>query len=369
LPGRKGVFLPEKYAINHYFLFDVSEEINLSKIESLFKTKKISEEEFPYRRSTPEYIKYAVPPLSISLGARKIEAQGKQFDFEFRAKIFDFGVVSIRARTETQASLNALNAISSEIFSKDLLEKKASALLEELLKKISSALATQRNPAQFVEKYVIFYSIVESAFESKKFLEENKKDIAELLSLETASLSEQQANANLENCQSYYSNDLAIIDFNAAFIIDKHEPKDILDVIELARIQLLELRYFDSLLDKELETIYDELEKIREKDYHKILRKTSALKLSVNELIDKTENAMKLFGEIYLVKAYNLALKEFNVPQWKHSVEEKISTIEDVYSKINDRQQDRRSARFEVILVILEILFIALWIYELFFRH
>ncbi len=359
----------EKYALDYYFLFDVSDEISLGKIESLFKEKKISEEEFPYRRATPPYIKYAVPPLSIKLGTRKIEASGKSVDLSFRAKIFDFGVISIKASAELEASLEELNKASAELFKQPSLGKKTVALLEELLKKIRSALTSPHNPTEFIEEYVAFHSIVESSFDSKKFLEENKNQIAKLLSLETTELSEQQSNANLENSISYYKNDLAIIDFNSTFIFDSHKPKDILDVIELARIQLLELRYFDSLLDKELEKIYGELETLKETNYGKILRKTSALKMSVNELIEKTENAMKLFGETYLVKAFNLAIKEFNVPQWKNTVKGKISTVEDVYNKINDRQQERINFRLTVTLVILEILFVALWIYELFFRH
>lgn len=361
--------MAEKYSLDYYFLFDVSDEISLNKIESLFKEKKISEEEFPYRRSTPLYIKYAVPPLSIKLGTRKIDAEGKSLEFGFRAKIFDFGVVSIKASAELETSLEELNKASAEIFQQATLEKKAVALLENFLKKIFPALVMPRNPTEFVEKYIAFHSIVENNFDSKKFLEENRNRIAKLLSLETIELSEQQSNANLENSISYYKNDLAIIDFNSTFILDSHEPKDVLDVIELARIQLLELRYFDLLLDKELEKIFDELETLKEKNYGKILRKTAELKINVNELIEKNENAMKLFGEIYLVKAFNLAIKEFNVQQWKNSVKGKISAVEDVYNKINDRQQDRNSMRLEIIITILEILFVLLWIYELFFRH
>ncbi len=365
----KGAWLAEKYSLDYYFFFDVSDEISLGKIESLFREKKISAEEFPYRRATPPYIKYAVPPLSIKLGTRKIEANGKAIDFGFRTKIFDFGVISLKASAEMETSLEELNKTSAGLFTQAALEKKAIAMLEELLKKIGPALASPHNPTEFIEKYIAFHSIVESTFDSKKFAEENKNQIAKLLSLETQELSEQQLNANLENSISYYKNDLAIIDFNSTFILDSHEPKDILDVIELARIQLLELCYFDSLLDKELEKIYEELETIKEKNYGKILRKTATLKMSVNELIEKTENAMKLFGETYLVKAFNLAIKEFNVQQWKNSVKGKISTVEDVYNKINDRQQERTNFRLTVTLVILEILFVALWIYELFFRH
>lgn len=361
--------LAEKFSLDYYFLFDVSDEISLSRIESLFKEKKISEEEFPYRRATPQYIKYAVPPLSIKLGTRKIETNGKSLDFGFRAKIFDFGVISLKASAELETSLEELNKTSAELFIQGALEKKAIALLEELLKKINTALISLRNPTSFIERYVAFHSLVESSFDSKKFLDENKNQIAKLLSLETTELSEQQSSANLENSISYYKNDLAIIDFNSTFILDSHEPKDVLDVIELARVQLLELRYFDSLLDKELEKIYEELETIKEKNYGKILRKTSALKMNVNELIEKTENAMKLFGETYLVKVFNLAIKEFNVSQWKNSVKGKISTVEDVYNKINDRQQERTNLRLTITLVILEILFVLLWIYELFFRH
>ena len=63
----------------------------------------------------------------------------------------------------------------------------------------------------------------------------------------------------LKHHYSYLETDLAVVDWNSAFV---HEPSgltDVPDLLELATAHLLELRYYDALLDRELRRIYDEI--------------------------------------------------------------------------------------------------------------
>lgn len=85
----------------------------------------------------------------------------------------------------------------------------------------------------------------------------------------------------------------------------------------------------------------------------------------MNEVIEKVDNALKLFGDVYLVKVYNVASETFQLSQWKKSVNQKLSAIEDIYGKLNDRVHESRLINIELWLVILEILIVLLFVIDI----
>src|SRR5207302_7492334 len=58
-------------------------------------------------------------------------------------------------------------------------------------------------------------------------------------------LSKAERDDVLERAYSYGERDLAIIDWNAAFLWEPSGSSDIADLLEVANAQLLELRYYD----------------------------------------------------------------------------------------------------------------------------
>jgi len=84
-----------------------------------------------------------------------------------------------------------------------------------------------------------------------------------------------------------------------------------LEIFEFANSQLLEFRYYDDLLESELARIYDTLQEPRWYDalgprYVRAARRLHALFVDVNELTDKTENALKMVGDVYAARLYAL---------------------------------------------------------------
>src|SRR5205807_927270 len=45
----------------------------------------------------------------------------------------------------------------------------------------------------------------------------------------------------------YYEDDLVLVDYDAAVVVDKEEATDLVDIFEVASAQLLELRFYDAL--------------------------------------------------------------------------------------------------------------------------
>src|SRR5260370_16783239 len=81
--------------------------------------------------------------------------------------------------------------------------------------------------------------------------------IAQVVRGDTGKLAESECNEVLQSRISYYANDLAVIGWNAAFIYDSTSGAETaIQLLEYANSQLLEFRYYDDLLTKELERVY-----------------------------------------------------------------------------------------------------------------
>ena len=125
-------------------------------------------------------------------------------------------------------------------------------------------------------------------------------------------MSESELKTTIENSLSYYKNDLIIVDWNSAFVYDTSKDFEVLDVIEFALIQSLELRVYDNYLDVIIQKAYGDLGK--EKTlfmlrYRNKLNNLLYIKLEITEVVDKVENSLKLVGEPFLAKIYSLAAK------------------------------------------------------------
>src|SRR5262249_47412401 len=73
-------------------------------------------------------------------------------------------------------------------------------------------------------------------------------------------LSPKSRDGILDFAYQYSENDLAVIDWNSAIVLEPSGSRDLPDVIEFALTQLLEFRYYDDLLDRRLMELYDSIE-------------------------------------------------------------------------------------------------------------
>ena len=61
----------------------------------------------------------------------------------------------------------------------------------------------------------------------------------------------------------YYDDDLVLVDYEAAVIIDKEDPADLVDIFEIATAQLLELRFYDAMLSRSMERLLADVRRAR----------------------------------------------------------------------------------------------------------
>ncbi len=347
-----------------YYCFDLGNEILLDKIEKILGKKPV-ELQLTCRRLTPDYLQYRVPPLQIKLGVKNIKLKDEQIKVEVDSKIYDFGVVSIRFWIPLQGGISDLRKTSIKFVENKELENEARKEMEKIKGELKEAIM-QPLHKEFLETYAVF-QIVEFDKETtmKKLLKDHSMDIASALIGEEKTVSDQELRDAIKNPLSYYPNDLVIIDWNASFLYDPGFGYDVLDVLEHAVIQLLELRTYDEYLDKTLDETYDDMDSFKGwynliAPYEKKLESLSEVRLDVVEVIEKVENSLKLIGDLYLAKVYAGASQRFYLDKWKESVNSKLDTLMTTYTMLTTKVEFRRNFILEVTIVALFVLDIAL---------
>ena len=95
--------------------------------------------------------------------------------------------------------------------------------------------------------------------------------------------------------------DLLLIHWNGAVLFDPQIDHNIIHSIEFALCQLLELRYYDNLLDQQLEQLYHRIEHsgrtILTNPYRELCRKAALEYIDISEIVDRVGNAIKVIGD------------------------------------------------------------------------
>lgn len=310
-------------------------------------------------------LEFPRPPLQLALGPRDLPLPDGARRAEASAHVFDYGVVSIRYRLpiDPGTSLGALIPLAEALF------VEPSPALDAAARREAEAVARALGPAlerphawDGLESYQVFLvrRFEEGPIPANDLLSGGL--VAELLLGETSAvpLSAAERQDVLSHRFSYLQDDLAVVHWNSAFVSEPSGVEDIPDLLEFATAHLLELRYYDALLDTELHRIYDEIEaggspvaNVFTRRYRKLQRRTAALLLELSEMIERLENAVKIVGDFYLARLYQSAVRRFRLPAWQESVLRKQRLLAEVNDLIGDAADTSRSELLELAIILL----------------
>jgi hypothetical protein len=242
------------------------------------------------------------------------------------------------------------------------IELRAERLCRQVSDRLESALTAPRTGYLSEDYLVYLVHELERQQSADEILAERGSDIAAMLRGERQPLSEHERQAVLQRRISYLADDLVIPTWNAAFVYDTPTgAQAALEILEFANSQLLEFRYYDERLDNELAAIYGRLHRPRWFDqwissrYTKAARQVHALFIEVNELTDRTENALKFIGDIYAVRVFSLVGDRLGLGRWKAEVESKLKTLDDIYRFAVEQSSMSRGQLLELTIVLILI--------------
>ncbi len=195
----------------------------------------------------------------------------------------------------------------------------------------------------------------------------DRLDLAPLLSGDQRRLSESARRDLLRNRFSYYVDDLVVLAWDRAFIYEPRRDTDVVDVLEVANAQLLEMRYYDELLDDELPRMYDLIEAghhtvglLASRRYARLARRLYSLVAEVTELTERVDNALQVTEDVYLARVYGAAIELFRVPNVSAAVDRKLSIIRETYSALYSEASSQRAELLEIAILALILLEVVL---------
>ena len=305
-------------------------------------------------------VRYFTPPVvteGFGLGLGPIDG------FRIRVKFFDYGVISLMLSRPFSGSWIDLVRLGQDLIENETLEVRAADACREVITRVRGALVGER-PSQLSEDYLAFVvHQLERPVASDQLIEERGNDIAQLLRGERQPLSRQERDEVLKHRLSYLADDLVVPAYNAAFVLDAETPTlGILEILEVVNSQLLEFRYHDELLENELTATYAELQQPRWIDRYLGRRPTRAtlrvhsLFVDVNELTDRMENAVKLVGDVYSARLFSLAGARLGLDAWKHNVQEKLKTLDEIYQFAVQQTGMSQGNLLELVIVLILII-------------
>lgn len=198
-----------------------------------------------------------------------------------------------------------------------------------------------------------------SEIKTERWLRAHRREIASLLTQETdvTLLSRQEAAESTRRYLSYYDNDLVVIDWDAALIVD--EPDDFeetLYVMELANLQLAELEAYDRIIDDALERSYRDLSRRSQLGRANVLRELRELRIDLARLSDELSNITKFFGDWHLARIYENISARFHLQDWHQTIDEKLETLDNLYQLLSTDRNNRWMLTLEVTIVLLFII-------------
>jgi len=357
-------------------LFDVAYAIDLTRAQSLWAAQARASSRLRLTATPPKAMAFGVPPLALSLDPIMLELDGETVTTSVTVRLYDFGAISIALRvpvadTAWQGFLQRLNQVEHALASAAGVWAR---LLAQVREPLAAALERPEHSAAVEEDYLVgLVQAFDQPLTADALLQQ--VDLVPLLSGEHRPLSELARQGLLRQRFSYYYDDLVVLTWDRAFIYEPRGDTDVLDVIEVANAQFLEMRYYDELLDAELPRMYDLVERARgargllaSRRFAELARRLHTLVAEVTELTERIDNALQVTEDVYLARIYAAALDLFRVRSISAAVDRKLSIIRDTYTALHDEASAQRAELLEALILLLIVVEVVLAVVPLLHR-
>jgi len=329
----------------------------------------------------PKYEEVGLQPLEVDLGARKIDG----YRATLEGHIFPIGVIGVytsiefrNASLESVIKLVGLNERRVKMAGKEVeFDEVPLELFKELEKVVKPAIVSPYTAFEHPEIYtLILIAETEPRLSAQDFLTKFSKETAGLLRGEKdwRALSDKETEDALRFYLSYSDDDIVFVDWYSALISGAVEYTDeLVRMIEFAKIQLLELKTYDKLLDRRVERAYGSLRGAfsrprmgitwGSRQYSELSRTASdlaELRVEVVDLVEDLRNILKFTGEWYLGKLYRISSERFRIADWLALVDKKLDRLQELYAMAMERVDVHRATTLEFLMMLLIVAIVVL---------
>jgi hypothetical protein len=343
----------ESGSVTAFFLYDIAESIQLEQVRSQAGGA-ARDSRFTTKIAAPVYVQYKPPPIALSgevVGVREVQGFAASF------KIYEYGVISVALTLDFRGEWNELVNFAGSVLASGQLEAGARRGVDKVVERIGHAAVGLRTSYLAEDYYVFGVRALNPPLDAIALRAQHGDDIVQLLRSERRRLSTEERDEVLRHRLSYLADDLFVVTWQAAFVYDAEDLDAALEILEFANSQLLQYRYYDDLLDKELTGIYAQVQRTRWRDalvggrYTTAAHRLHSLFIDVNEITDRTQNALKMVGDIYAARMFQLASQRIGVESWRLAVEEKLRTLDSIYRFVVEEMNIARGHFLELTII------------------
>ncbi|MGC9046846.1 MAG: hypothetical protein ACP5IC_01885 [Minisyncoccia bacterium] len=289
-------------------------------------------------KSNPHYFYHSIP-TQIILNEKNIEVNGQKNVFKIKVYPNDILIV------ETLITVD-------NIFNDNIL-----IIKNNLIDAAYKIIKEYNGSEEFSEQYSI-YTISNYEGDLKQFLKYDNK-IAVLLKSENNELSQEEINYTLNSKIQYAKNDLALVDWDGAFLLDPNGDFDsTIELIQIANLQLLRYRILDRKLDEKFQHISTLIRKLENQKFFK----TKELEIDLKKIIhyqadainqfQSIERDIKLIGDWYSARFYDLISKKLKLTEWREIIKDKINSLNNLYTTLSENFSISSAKKAEIIQTI-----------------
>jgi hypothetical protein len=344
-----------KGEVAYLYAFDVANEIAIGKVQGLPRHV-LEPLEIRADHTLPKDIPF-YKPMAIHPGSLDIQYEGQPVLPVVH--VYEVGIISVILRIPFEVQqLHDLLPFHAPVLAKGQgLDHVAQQICAKICADMSDALI-KPSPLLDPEAYTVFcVTEIPGQQNLEQWFTGHSSEIAELLTENKPGvLSGMQVEEVLRMKHSYTQKDMAIIDWDAALVVELNGYiKDVLYVLELANLQLEEYKVMDKRLDLYLDKAYEDIKEHRfawSRSYLGILRKLRELRMDITKLNDEVTHITKFLGDWYLARVYLAARERFHLRQWRSSVEERLKQLDTMYTVVHTEIANLRMLWLEAIIVI-----------------
>lgn len=281
-------------------------------------------------------------------------------------KLLPVGAISISVRVPFAVNhFEELVAFHDLQFSNGSLHDEVRRLAQEVAAELQGHLIRPQSQLPEEEAYTVFclaspvLNAENQPINADQWFHSHRRQVAALLTQEeeVERLSKQEAEESTARYLSYYDDDLVVVDWDAALIVDA--PRDFdetLYIMELANIQLAELEAYDRLLDDALERSYRDLGERPMRSRRDTMRDLREIRIDMARFNDELSNTTKFFGDWHLARIYEKISARFHLGDWHRTIDGKLKTLADLYQMLKQDQINRLMVWLEAGIVLLFII-------------
>ncbi|MDH7594469.1 MAG: hypothetical protein QHG99_09045 [Methanomicrobiales archaeon] len=344
-------------------IFDAGKEIDLTALAPQLD-RTIATSRTGFQQVMPKSIAVEETPLQFRMHPFELRYGDSIFDFSVVARIYSIGAISLCfIFQEPESGFGRLEEIGLSFSGQKGLGDHFTAYSRKLQEIVRDHIPDFTIDIELFEDYTIY--LIDRL--------EKSVDPSVLLNGERVELSAQMREEINRNTLRYSESDIAIITWDSALLCSQEPPNDLLDLIEYANVQVLELRYYDRQITRLMARMYEDIGQAgrlnwwsRMQRYRIIMTDLMKSHAEVSEITEKVKNLIKVTEDVYYARVYATALRVIRSDQWTESLHRKIEVMRENYSMLADEVRNQHSNFLEWVIIILIAMEFVLGIWQSF---